>query len=408
MSKVFVLLLLLASIAGFSSAQDTNTIPAFVTTDQGELWYYDQTGDAQEITGAFSFRHMAWNGEGSKLAMLLLDPEFSVSLAVADAVTGEVTFLQTPKLESGFNLSWTRDGRILFAAYNPQTDPEGTGYFVDIHAIAAEANATSEVLGTFAYGVGCGGGSNIPADWVYWDETAGFGGFFLLLADTPYGIVHSLTCGGSGVGIIVPTSSESTNIVENFSKVVVSPDGSRLAGLELNYQDRSASRVMVYDLATEQWQEVETNGEPDLLAWNYDGSAIYYSMRTVNANLIDNLTQGERVRLNSTFGYEVLIMDSYRVNIHQIDLATGTQSIIYEADAYAIGRMIETADALYFSQIPNINEWLRVILNDETNYQDTRAGMQFVEPAVLRLAPAESAEASFLGFYNQFTPVVSR
>lgn len=401
---VFGMLLMLVGAA--VQAQDSN-VPAFASVEEGTLILSDALGATREVFSAYNFQYLSWNADGTKLAFILRDSDYIASLGVVDATSGEVTVFSTERLEYGFNLNWTLDGRILFATYSRANDQgAGSDYLVDIQAVAPETGSAPDVLGTFAFGTGCGGGSPIPADHVYSAETSGFRGFFLTLADTPYGIVHSVNCGGVGIGLLNPVTGESTPIVENFAKVIVSPDGNHAAGLELNFENHSVARILIYDLNTQEAVEVAAGEEPDQLAWSQDGESIYYSIRMPDTNLLDGLTDQQRQSINEMFGTTMEALHGYTSSIHRADLVDQTHKMLYEGYAYAIGRIAETDDALYFSQVPNLDIWLDKLLNGEVQYDDAASAAPFVEPAVLRLAPQESTEAVFLGWFDQFTPVV--
>ncbi|MBL8162534.1 MAG: PD40 domain-containing protein [Anaerolineae bacterium] len=404
---VLLLVMLLALFAGTAHAQAS--VPPFASVEDGTLTLTDAEGNTRPVISAASFAYLAWNADHSQLAFIMRDENFVASIGVVDAASGAVTLLNTPSLESGYNLSWLADGRILFAAINPASNPSETpGMKVDLFALEPQAGAQPQLLGTYDHGVGCGGGSNIPADWAYWSETAGFGGFFLTLAETPYGIVHSMDCGGSTVGLFDPATGITTQIASNYAKVIVSPDGERLAGVELNYTDRSASRLLVYSLATQEFTEVATAGEPNQMAWSADGQSLYYSVRTPGINLVDGLDTDQKAALNQIFGFDVAEIPAYTTRIHQVTLANGEDVEFYSGDTYAVGRMIEVGDALYFSIIPNIGEWLEQLLAGEVAYDTFGSIPASVAPAVLRLAPAESPEAALLGMHDQFTPVTGQ
>ena len=73
-----------------------------------------------------------------------------------------------------FPLSFAADGSIIYAADSGEmfTDPNGMGgQIVNINTIFPAAGAAPITVGRFNWGVGCGGGSSIPAHWRYWSET---------------------------------------------------------------------------------------------------------------------------------------------------------------------------------------------------------------------------------------------
>lgn len=320
---ILIVVSMLLALQRLTYAQETSTnIPPFAATEDGALVVADANGEPQEVYRAESFQDLDWNADGTILAFLQLDEEFTTSLGIYDTATGEVTLFDTPTLDTGFNLSWLSDGRILFAAESAENDPANNpDFYTDILAIEPAADAQPDLLGTFTFSVGCGGGSNIPADWLYGEETSSFMANHLTLAETPYGILASLNCGGTGVGLLDSTTGEFTIVSETLSRVVVSPDGTQAAGVELNYDDPTSSTLLVYQLDTLAVNQIDPAAAPDQIIWSADGSNLYYSTRTLTGNLIDDLSADEQAALNSAVGYELTEMPAYQSDLYVVPAA---------------------------------------------------------------------------------------
>ncbi len=406
--KIRLIIIGLALLALVSTVGAQATVPPFAAVEGDTLTLVDADGASRPLlTNDNGFTYLAWNAAGTQLAYLQRGPQWENTLGVVEAATGQVTQLETASITPGFNLSWMADGRILFAANNFEMPvPEGQGVNIDLFAIEPQAGAEAQRLGTVVFGTGCGGGSPLPADWIYWRETGGFGGYFLTLAETPYGIVYSLNCMGTSLGLLDPATGESVELSTNFAKAVVSPDGEQVAGIEASMTDRSVQRVLLLTLATREITELAFSASPDLLTWSADGSRLYYSVRELSANLVSDLSRNDQIALNEKLGYEVTDLPAYTSALRQFDLSSGADAELFSGSSYAIGRIAEGAGAVYFSLIPNLNAWLDAVLRGESVYDDP-AGMRYVLPEVMRLATAESPDASYLGQFEQFTPVGS-
>src|SRR4051794_7880968 len=65
---------------------------------------------------------LAWNPGGTKLAYIIYDEHFETHISVTDANGSEPVVLNTGKLESGFPVSWTPDGQVLFVGAGDFSD----------------------------------------------------------------------------------------------------------------------------------------------------------------------------------------------------------------------------------------------------------------------------------------------
>ncbi|MCU0498473.1 MAG: hypothetical protein MUF87_14070 [Anaerolineae bacterium] len=401
-----VLLLALLFLSLFTVNAQETTLPAFATVENDQLVLYDAEGNRSEIVSAANgFRDPIWSPDGSRVAFLMFNAEFSPQLGIVEVATATHFLLDAPLLDSTFNPSWTSDGRLLYVAQNQDEEsPDPMALMADMMVIEPAPDAQPEKLGSFGLGIGCGGGSTLPADWIYWEETNGLGGFFLPLVETDFGIVHSTDCGGEKLALFDPASGTSTVLVEKFAKAVVSPDRTRVVGLELNYDDRSLSRTLIYDLATAEIRDLGLDVEPDQVRWSADGNSLYYSVQIYDRNLTDDLTDEQKNQLSTDLGYEMFEVPGNRVEIYQISVDGGASTLIYNAPAYAIGRIIDTASGLYITQIPNMDGWLQALTDGTLSYnEDWELFEGYVQPEVLWI-PSGETEATFLGNFGLFTP----
>ena len=355
--------------------------------------------------------NMAWSDDGQLLAMVVYDEDYGARLFVTGPGAEQVIELPTGALEAGFGVAFTPEGNILYAAEGQFPADFSGPPTVEIRQIAPDASATPITLGQFEHVVGCGGGSPIPADWQVWSES-GFGGSYLTLQWTPLGIVHSTSCSGGSSSILDPVTGEDRPLGPTFdqsdmtsagpiTRLVVSPDGTKAAGVRFRYEGNQAiSSLVLIDLASGEVTDVATAGQPDQLLWGRDGT-IYYSTRTPSRDVSANLSDKDRALLSQSLGYmdpaEMTELTAYTVDIHRFAPFMGGDDLFLTLDAYAVGRMQQAADGtLVFSVIPNLDAWAQAIVSGQLELAaDTNGDLQraLVPISVYMHVPGESAPA---------------
>ncbi|MBX3065589.1 MAG: hypothetical protein KF726_21615, partial [Anaerolineae bacterium] len=251
-------------------------------------------------------------------------------------------------------------------------------YWVNLNTIPPFGDAQPTTLGKISFGVGCGGGSPLPADWQYWQET-GFGGNYLTLQWTSFGILHSLSCNGAGAAlldpqtgmdrILAPLSDSQSQPEVHLSRLKVSPDGTLIGAIKTSYQGANVQTgVALIDLATGALTDVSTTQMPEQLGW-LGSDTLYYSTRVPRSDLIAALAPEQKQAFDSAIGGNGMSVGSWDLFIRQIKLvnrASAADQVVYSADGYQIGRFGAASDgALWFSQIPNLNSWLAEIVSGE-------------------------------------------
>lgn len=318
----------------------------------------------------------------------------------------EKGIFQTHHLAWGYTGSWMRDGRLLFAVENPESNSV-TGLHDKTDLMAAYPGGVPEFLGTFL-SVGECGGSSFPAEWRYSMEMGGLGSF-RTLADTPSGILYSTDCAGSQLALMDSTSGESIPFADYLTKAVVSPDGEFVAGIERNYTvNPLIPQLVVLEIATGHSRVIPTEAEPRLISWSLDGQALYYSTQTYEQNLLENISEEHLAQFNAAYGFELGYVPAYTVSVRHIDLATENVSLAYEGDAYVIARITEADEAVFINQIPNMNWWVEGIRLGEIAVKDFQANLAAVHAEVIVVERTGSVfgDEYFLGYLEQFTPFV--
>jgi len=379
-----VIVLLMGAIGAFVVQAQTPTLETPVATvfDRGVLVEMPRGQIMFDLAGQVS--HLTWSDDGSKLAMLVFDEE--LDLYVADLETG-YTKLNTGALEV-FPPTFTSDGHILYVEQgeNRVIDPE-IDYKVSLMKIAPEADAQPEKLGEFSMLLECDGGSSTPMDWQYWGEAGAFGSA-MMLKQTRIGILHSTSCGDTGFALFDPNTGVDR---------VLSVDQQKIAAVRLTFNPPEHIRSLVLiDLATGGVTEVETEFQPDQVAWGMD-TALYYSTREKTGDLLQSLTLEDQATVKKqAFNQEpdaLIELPTYSVKIQQVDPAGQTsEKTVYESTAFAIGRMAAIPEGLLFSEIPNGERWIQGLLDGSITAPNLSAAREAV-PISIHLLDLDSLTA---------------
>jgi hypothetical protein len=329
--------------------------------------------------------NIAWSDNGQYLAYTHFEPDSSqLTLMVTDGVNAPVEMASG--LEVAFPVSFLPGSNdILYTVSTKEyrdVPNNPSQEVVKVYSIAPGVGTKPTQLGTILVGVGCGGGSPYPADWAYTQEAGGLRGNRLLLAMTPFGLVHSTNCGGAGTALTDLKTGESALLGgEQLARVVLSPDRTLLAGISLGEM-----KIYVINLQTRQASVVASAADPDQLAWGDDGD-LFYSTRTAAGSIA--LSANDQQKFNTTMGYDAKI-ETVKVSIHRINRADNSDTALYQADAWAIGRMFAISggnNALVFSQIPNMEGWVKGIVDGSIDpaIATNDEQLKTVEPQLFRL-----------------------
>lgn len=381
---VLMAFLLLTLIAPTFARQDVYIweFPLAAVTNDGVVLHGTTDISPQEVTRQGTYenhRDLVWSPDGHTLAFRAYYLGRDDVLLITDDVGSPPFPLVTDLQDSGLPFSFTPEGKLLYAFQTQevrQTDDGLYGPVFELNAIDPVPGAVPEVIGTFIFAPGCGGGSHLPADWRYWDET-GFQGNDTTLALTPYGIVHSGDCTGRGIALADLVSGEDVMLDPSIQRTKVSPDGAQVIGI----RDGELVRV---DLATGAVDVLphDPAAIPDQVAWGApDTDTIFYSVREPGPEKLvwdeaDAQALGEAAGIDAEWMY----LDFWMSEIHRVDLATQTDTLLHRMAGYAVGRIIATPDGagLLFSVVPNMAEWVMAVLDGSLE-----AGTRANEPEAL-------------------------
>jgi hypothetical protein len=357
----FMMLALALLLALPAFAQEA-TVPPLASVQNNAVWLYGLSDQPQQITDgtARDLSNLVWSSDGMYLAFIARDENYNPNLMLYDRANGSLIQVASD-IADGFPVQFTSDSSQLFFVKDDPNTPPGPDYRMDFFTYDLVPGATPVQAGSFKFGVGCGGGSPFPQGWRFTAETGGLGGFHLVLDVTPFGLVHSMDCGGSQTALLNLQTGEDTSL-GRLNRAAVSADRTKVAGITDLTGDRTQERLVVVDLQTLTSSQLETVETPDQVAWAATGSTeLFYSARRVTDRTMSIDAAGLQ-RIMSVLG-ENTPVNLWEISIHRFDLATNTDTELYRTDAYAVGRMIPTPNDqdLIFSQVPNAEDWFRAI-----------------------------------------------
>ncbi len=382
----FVLALTLAGAVALPVLAQTTTLPPLAAVKDGQLIVHSAGSDvAVPLEGYDNVGDLVWSPDGQRLLFVAYDQNQNATLLLTN-LFGDVPRTVASPLASGFPGAFADANTVLYArdrADNPQ--PSGD-WLIDIFRTGLTEGAEPELIGSFASLTGCGGGSPLPGDWQYWQEL-GLGGSSLLLVQTPFGIVHSVSCGGAGTGLLDTTTGEDRLIGTRVSRAAVSPDGKQLAGIEIDF-DRTANNekrtLIVADLSTLTVNSFETSAIPDQITWSADGSAVLYSSREQSGQIA--LTSSEQQSFGQLIGITTGI-DRWTATLHRLELLSKQESTVAQLDAYAIARLSASPDgkSVFVSAVANMDAWVKGIAAHTIDPADTAQQSAAVPIALYRV-----------------------
>jgi hypothetical protein len=364
---------LLLGLAGNAFSQtDPADIPPIVYVHDGVLQVYDPVARAsQVITAADSERSMpfyraAWSPDGVWLAFSTPDSAVPRSSALTiDNLNGTRVTLVSAELAPPFAPSWTLDDRLIYATYTGEYQ-EMTA-ILNVYAVAAATGAIPELLGQFAVGEGCGGGTSHPSESAYYYDTS-LGGYREVFTLTPFGLVHDGQCVGAIVTLTDLASGEAVPLADGeLVKAAVSPDGTRVAGIR-------EGQLTIVNLENLSFESFATAALPDQVAWEASGSLLYSSYEDTG-DLLEPYSADEIEIVREVMGFLPERMPRRQVSLHRFSPANGEDQLLYTADAFAVGRLYVRGNWLIFSQIDNADRWIEGMVNGtitrDTAFDDT-------------------------------------
>lgn len=364
--------------------------PPMAAVTEDNIWVYGPEASFQLTTLSNGrIDDIAWNASGSRLAYIESSNGGTPRLRAAEAISEirPVTLVRDMDL-TGFPISFTVDNRLLYAV---GAAGASDSLPVEVYSIIPAAGAVPELLTRLTIEGGCSGGAAFPTEARYIDET-GFMGSRMILRLTPYGLVYSMSCRGVGVALRDLDTGQDVILETDLSRAVLSPDQNRLLGI-------SGGALTLVDLPTQTVTTLTTLAAPDQVAWGALGTGdVYYSTRIDSGRTIELTGEEMQTFIDALHVSQMPELPLYLVSIHRLNLATGDDSEVYSDAAWAIGRMAATPDgmALIFSQVPNLSNWVRAVIEGTLTTTDFSAMLTTISTELYRLN-LDSNESDKLG-----------
>jgi hypothetical protein len=389
-------LLLLLALMGLGlpiggQAQGPAT-PTFAAIIDGQVAVYPKGGAAfvlnlppPRLPVLMGYRQLAWSPNAQYLAIVQESrtEDFSsqyTSLLIADMASLQV-FELVPNIYADLPVTFAEVGGQIAAVYAlsrgtySQNSEFPSAEDIAVYAQVPQVGSTPSEIVELDYGLGCGGGSPFPGDWVYTAE-AGFGGARGVLVASRIGLIYSHHCSNYGIQVVNLETGEERELGDNLGDMVFSPDGNLAAAVQFQY-DEATNQVrhplMVMNLLTGAMVQVPTTGEADQLVW-VSPSQLVYSTYTPGTSLYP--LPPDRAQQLADLGYrQVAALGGFpldSVALYLYNAGDGSNILLYTAPAYRIGRL-QTGQSLLFSQIPNAEAWLGALLAGADPYSETAA-----------------------------------
>ncbi|HLU08845.1 MAG TPA: SH3 domain-containing protein [Oceanobacillus sp.] len=393
----------------FAPETTTEALPDFAALADNAIGFYDFSADgvtqlvvvSEPLGEQDNLGDLGWSFSGDTLGYALAELDettmgYFYNLYVTDA-NGSAPVQVATGLYFGMPVAFrTQDGsEVIYAKSGgpaETNDPNSAGAErVQVFAQPVDGTAESALLlGEFTFGLGCGGGSPYPADFVYMLQ-AGYGGRGLILQNTPAGLLHSTNCTGSGTGLLNLQTGESTELSTNLSRVSVSPDGNQIVGIADEQPGFGSGTLTVVDLTTLEATPLTTTAAPDQVAFGADGY-IYYSVRERSNQVVAGSDAATDALRN--FGIDDSGLVLYNLAIYRIRPDGTDETLLFEGTGHGVGQLLPAPDgSFYFNVVPSGEAWVQAITSGELTMGDVPAELvmtRYFPPTLYRVAAGET------------------
>lgn len=314
-------------------------------------------------------------------------------LRVMNATEGRSPRRMALGIRTDFPPAWSPDSQwIAYATDSGETDADGTPVLKvsAVHRLSGEARD----LTTFAFDGDCPAddGSD-PADAVYGQET---GQNRVLAWAAGDRLLVSPHCDG-GLMVISLADGQRVDLGDDLQGGVLAPDGVRFVA-------RTPGGLAVLDF--DAWKRTNLTGGAGAqqIAWGADGQTLYFS----TVSLADSTTlddPGEQARGEAVFGAWPVTVHVYTLTLVRLDLATGTETVLWQSQGRGIGRIAPAPDGsgVLFSQISS-----SVLLAEafQSGADDLAIHAAWPQPTLYWL-PTDGLQVTLLAYAGQpvFAPI---
>jgi hypothetical protein len=358
-------------------------MPAAAYVDDSGLVIYRGGVQHQVSASPTNLLNLRWSDSGEYLAFQRYNSANALITEVLNASSGE---RETISETSTFLPAAFDGGDLIYGEIDPDAEP-GPLRAVTLYRRPVTGGET-QAIGTIEVGVGCGGGSPFPMDAVY-NAEAGFGGRPLTLEATDAGILFSMNCAGIGLSLLDAASGEVRVLGDSLSRGIIGPAGDRVAAV-----DEGNGQLVVVTLTSGERRALAASRPVDQITWDNDGSALYYSTRTL-MDLPLPLSDDEAGVVARTLGLPADGIPQYVASITRITLNGSQESVVFEEPAWAVGRMQDGSDGLYASLISNGEAWVEALTNgtiDPLSPESFQQAWRSVPVTLVRVGGGQVAE----------------
>jgi len=221
------------------------------------------------------------------------------------------------------------------------------------------ATGQKQEYGQFILTTGCGGARPDPADHLSSSENIEpFGGGLAIFGLSPKNdyLLHSISCGGTGLGILDLSIKKDRKLDDKAMNAVISSDNNRIATV-------SDKNIVIFEANTNMIKKTyPTQENPLVLLWGSDGKTIYYS----TSKVVEELNFEDGLYLdNSGDPY------SYPFNVRQaaiwkLSLDDGKSEKIIDFDAHNVKPIFSTDKKLFVVIVENSNSLYNYITQYKT------------------------------------------
>ena len=242
-------------------------------------------------------------------------------------------------------MEWSNDSQKI---YYPISNGFDTNTGLETIAVKSITPTTGEIQehGQYEVRTGCGGGSSDPADSVSSGENMRpFGGSVFELSPQNNYIVHTVSCSGSGLGMLDLSTRQDRALDDRARGAVISPDGSRIAAI-------SDNNIVIINVSNGNVENTFSTSEaPQALLWSSDGKGVLYS----TSRLANTLTLDDNVALD-LFGSSPTSFKLYISTLWMVSLENGQSNKIIESEAHDLKPIFTNGQKVLVVMVENANK----------------------------------------------------
>lgn len=276
---------------------------------------------------------LAWSPTGKDLAWVDASTH---NLMLASS--GQPAKVVANNLASDMGISWTADGKLIYAT--PTTDladPQGN-VTMQVNAISG-IGMPAQTIGKIMYGFSCSNAGFNPAEMLLMREAGPYGNEQLLMV-LPQGILHSASCTGVGLRL---TDLAGKVVWEqaDLKRAAITPDSKTLFAIRQSTASDPADMfvggkdIVSVDAATGVTKTIVTLDGADRLGVSGDGQTVYVATRTISRSVSGNASIQSDLLPNWPGPFNV-----YTLTLYQVALADSQPRALTTTEGQGISKIV--------------------------------------------------------------------